>query len=199
VTTKKTGARINREVSGTSVERRLRQYAQTVTRQLQDIDQDSLLHRILGELPAEAPASDDDRINRRAVHPQVDGPPGPSFAGEGPTEKRLTFELTGGFEQELYCHQQLAEKGIASSARRVAELCGLLDRENEEAAWWRRAAELGDPDAVDYVQEYLTQPVDKPSFYSLNEATDQMETPTSIVHRKRAEQCWLVSQVWWEH
>jgi hypothetical protein len=186
VTTKKSGVRINREVSGTSVERRLRHYAQTVTRQLQDIDQESLLQRILGELSDEEPESDDDRINRRAVHPQVDGPSGPPFAGAGPAEKRLTFELSGGFEQELYCHQQLAEKGIASSARRVAELCGLLDRENEEAAWWRRAAELGDPDAVDYVQEYLTQAVDTPSFYSLNEATDQMRATISGLSSPKA-------------
>lgn len=46
---------------------------------------------------------------------------------------------------------QEASKGRADAARRVAELLELLDRPKEAAAWWHRAAESGDRDAIMYV------------------------------------------------
>jgi hypothetical protein len=49
----------------------------------------------------------------------------------------------------------LAEEGDPSSARRAAELFELAGFDTEAAAWWRRAAELGDPDAIDYVEGIL--------------------------------------------
>jgi hypothetical protein len=146
-----------------SVERRLRQRAQTVTRQLQEIDQEALLAKIQAAVQADGDAvSDVEQISREGSCPQVGALPGCS-SEDGEDEGNLIFGFPGGFEQELHCHQQLAEKGDASSARRIAELWGLLDREDEAAAWWHRAAELGDPDAVDYVQEYLAETVDTDS------------------------------------
>lgn len=41
-------------------------------------------------------------------------------------------------------------------ARRLAELHELSGDDTEAEHWWRQAAELGDPDAIDYVTHILT-------------------------------------------
>jgi hypothetical protein len=43
----------------------------------------------------------------------------------------------------------------AAAARRVAELLELAGADQAAVPWWRRAADLGDPDAIDYVAEIL--------------------------------------------
>jgi hypothetical protein len=59
-------------------------------------------------------------------------------------------------DNELAHCRQLAEKGDAASARRVAELLELTHQDTEAAAWWHRAANAGDQDAILYVQEFYT-------------------------------------------
>lgn len=62
----------------------------------------------------------------------------------------------GWVERELALYYQCARGGNAAATRRVAELLDLLDREEEAVAWWHRATAAGDPDAVDYVREFLS-------------------------------------------
>jgi hypothetical protein len=42
-----------------------------------------------------------------------------------------------------------------AAARRAAELCELAERFDHAQAWWRYAAHIGDPDAIDYVEHVL--------------------------------------------
>jgi folylpolyglutamate synthase/dihydropteroate synthase len=58
---------------------------------------------------------------------------------------------------ELAHSVKRAERGEPGSARRVAELLELTNRNDEAAKWWHRAADLGDEDAIDYVREFLTK------------------------------------------
>ena len=58
---------------------------------------------------------------------------------------------------QLECHKEHAEGGDAASARRVAELYELLDQIDTANTWWLRAAEMGDPDAVEYVRVILSR------------------------------------------
>lgn len=50
---------------------------------------------------------------------------------------------------------QKASLGDAGSARRAAELHEMFNQEEDAAYWWKKAAELGDPDAIDYVRLIL--------------------------------------------
>ena len=54
-------------------------------------------------------------------------------------------------QRELEYYQSFAERAGASCALRVAELLELLNRDEEAAEWWRRAAHLGDRDAIAYL------------------------------------------------
>ena len=45
--------------------------------------------------------------------------------------------------------------GDPAAARRAAELFELFERYGAARWWWRTAAEMGDPDAIDYVREIL--------------------------------------------
>lgn len=62
---------------------------------------------------------------------------------------------------EQWPHDELAqclkrgEAGDPDSARRAAELFELVENFGEAQKWWNRAADLGDPDAIDYVNEIL--------------------------------------------
>ncbi|MDX8036719.1 hypothetical protein SK803_41545 [Lentzea sp. BCCO 10_0856] len=58
----------------------------------------------------------------------------------------------------LQLHQAVvrASLGDADSARTAAELYELLNQDEDAAVWWHKAAELGDPDAIDYVNRILT-------------------------------------------
>jgi hypothetical protein len=57
---------------------------------------------------------------------------------------------------EIAFHQLQAAAGDAAAARRVAELCELINSHEDAAAWWHRAAELGDANAEAYVRYTLT-------------------------------------------
>src|SRR5262249_31667559 len=59
--------------------------------------------------------------------------------------------------KEAGTHAIRAEAGDPSSARRVAELLELAGHDAVAAIWWGRAAQLGEPDAVDYVEGVLTR------------------------------------------
>lgn len=48
-----------------------------------------------------------------------------------------------------------ADAGDGASARRVAELYEALDQSEHAEAWWRKAAALGDRDAISYVEYIL--------------------------------------------
>jgi hypothetical protein len=87
--------------------------------------------------PASGPAWDDNGVVPTSGHPGLVTP-----EGIGP---------------ELERHKEHAEGGDAASARRVAELYELLDQIDTANTWWRRAAELGDPDAVEYVRVILSR------------------------------------------
>lgn len=60
-------------------------------------------------------------------------------------------------QREIAFHVLHAAVGDAAAARRVAELCELIDTHEEAAAWWHRAAELGDGDAEAYVRHILAR------------------------------------------
>jgi len=48
------------------------------------------------------------------------------------------------------------EDGDPTSARRAAELFELIEDYKDAVAWWHRAAELGDRDAINYVRVIIT-------------------------------------------
>jgi hypothetical protein len=131
-----------------SVEWRLRQYAQALARKVNTIDQDDLRRRTPSCNCAEEVSEGTSNLaSRVGCHLAADRDrPG---LDDGPDELLAqTLEL----EQELLYYQQYAEKGHAASALRAAELLELLDRTEEAAAWWYRAAAMSDPDAIAYVQ-----------------------------------------------
>lgn len=49
------------------------------------------------------------------------------------------------------CIRVARATGSAQHARRVAELYEAIDQLGAAQAWWRHAANLGDPDAIEYV------------------------------------------------
>jgi hypothetical protein len=63
---------------------------------------------------------------------------------------------TSPHDQELAACLRRAEEGDPASARRVAELLELKDRQDDALDWWRRAAEAGDLDAILYYREKTT-------------------------------------------
>ncbi|QFZ22789.1 hypothetical protein [Saccharothrix syringae] len=56
-------------------------------------------------------------------------------------------------DDELIACLRRAGEGDPASARRVAELLELQERAEEAVAWWCRAAEAGDRDAIAYLRE----------------------------------------------
>ncbi|MGW6445758.1 hypothetical protein [Lentzea sp. NPDC055074] len=54
-------------------------------------------------------------------------------------------------------YRERAEQGDTLSARRLAELLEMAGQHTESAAWWQRAADLGDQDAVAYLAEVGTR------------------------------------------
>ena len=57
--------------------------------------------------------------------------------------------------QELAACERRAKEGDAESARRAAELHEALHEFTTAANWWRKAAALGDQDAIDHVKYIL--------------------------------------------
>lgn len=62
-------------------------------------------------------------------------------------------QSTGWPASEITVCREHAEKGHAPSARRLAELMELTGQNAEAHAWWQRAADLGDRDAIAYLEE----------------------------------------------
>jgi len=56
---------------------------------------------------------------------------------------------------ELAACVKYGMEGDAQEARRAAELYELINDFAQAKLWWRRAASLGDPDAIDYVRLVL--------------------------------------------
>jgi hypothetical protein len=84
------------------------------------------------------------------------GSPTCQIAGRGPVARPTEQPGIWRDDDLAHCVSQ-AEKGDSGSARRVAELLELNNRNDEAVAWWHRAADLGDEDAIDYIREFLSK------------------------------------------
>ncbi|MFI6031645.1 hypothetical protein [Amycolatopsis magusensis] len=89
--------------------------------------------------------------------------PGPGLAGRGSspaTSQPPTEDGNAVIPQLVWAELELlkyqAQEGDGASARRVAEILDLVQPGSSEiSTWWRRAAELQDPDALDYVEHFI--------------------------------------------
>jgi hypothetical protein len=73
--------------------------------------------------------------------------------GDRGSAGRYPDEWAGSWpDDELAACRQKAEEGDVPSARRVAELLELKGRDTEAVAWWHRAADAGDRDAIFYLE-----------------------------------------------
>ncbi|WP_148088815.1 hypothetical protein [Saccharothrix texasensis] len=89
----------------------------------------------------------------RGADQRIVGSTGEPEEGRGRPDDAFALTLTR--EERLHYYAKYAQRGDPSSARRVAEILEFLGEEEESAAWWLRAAHLGDPDALDYLQELV--------------------------------------------
>jgi len=137
----------------------LRKDAQTLAHEVNDIDEADLVRLVLASLSASATVDTGAPVPGRP--PRAAGPArsGPALTGlTGVThEISGTGDLPQGTDAAaaMADHLARARSGDPSSTRRVAEL---LERAGHDAAavlWWGRAAQLGDPDAIDYVDAFL--------------------------------------------
>jgi hypothetical protein len=134
-----------------SVEERLVRYAQAVARQFEQIDLQSLLGRILAD-EREA-CSEQGLVDRDAL---LDGSISVTEAAELDGDPSAGSSIGGReLRQQLYKH---TSKGDSQSALQIALLLEGLEKPEMAEGWWRRAAQLGDADAVDYVAAYLSPP-----------------------------------------
>lgn len=83
------------------------------------------------------------------------GAPARLRAGRGPVSRPAEQPGTWPNDELARCIE-CAERGDPANARRAAELLELINDYKEAVAWWHRAADLGDEDAIDYVREILT-------------------------------------------
>lgn len=117
---------------------------EALTRRASITDKEAHLRRIFVALNADD-TEQDSATEVPARHP----------AGRDPVSRPAEQPGTWPDNELAHC-RQLAEKGDAASARRVAELLELTHQDTEAAAWWHRAANAGDKDAILYVQEFHT-------------------------------------------
>jgi hypothetical protein len=141
-----------------SVEWRLRQYAQslghTVHTEQHRLPWDRI-DVITRQVFAKTDRSEEDAVAGRpcGAVPEIPvGPAGPSLAPESGPDDQHALTLTR--EDRLHYYRTFAEKGEATSARRVAEILEFLGRADESEAWWRHAARLGDPDAIACLEDF---------------------------------------------
>ncbi|MFG1889776.1 hypothetical protein ACGFIR_18135 [Micromonospora sp. NPDC049051] len=160
------------------VEERLKKDAEVLARAVDRVDKDALLARIFDA--ANEASGDGEPLNhcqsdsqfgeraRRAVEPVVDvklearllaaGPPAPLSDFDPNLEAEILNEppdLIG----ELV-HLLGHARAIAPVARRIAEILELFERPRLAWSWWEIAAELGDPDAIDYASLASIAPED---------------------------------------
>jgi len=76
-------------------------------------------------------------------------------AGRSPAASRQAEQPGTWPTDELEISIEHGEKGDPASARRAAELLELINDYKGAVAWWHRAADLGDEDAIDYVRVIL--------------------------------------------
>lgn len=133
------------------VEKRLTTDAEVLAKQVESIDFEAYLERVFAVLDAlddpEPPSSD------------TEVPAGCVNATSRASAQKIT---TQDDEQERWELRELrlrereaTEEGKAWSCRRAAELLETMNRLDEAAVWWRRAAAAGDLDAREYVADYL--------------------------------------------
>ena len=77
-------------------------------------------------------------------------------ADRGPAASRQAEQPGAWPTDELEISIERGENGDPASARRAAELLELINDHKGAVAWWHRAADLGDEDAIDYVRVILT-------------------------------------------
>jgi hypothetical protein len=122
------------------VDRLFDEDARALTRQMSTIDSAAHLRSILAALDAD---DTQDSADTR-------GSAGRDPAGRSPAARPDAEQFWP--DNELAQCLEQAEKGDATSARRVAELLELKDQDEAAAAWWHRAAAAGDPDAIIYIK-----------------------------------------------
>ena len=83
---------------------------------------------------------------------------GPGYEDDNGCPDMQEAACAGPLEERLEQCLSPAEAGDPPSARRAAELFELAGDKNQAADWWRRAAALGDLDAIDYVEGILEDP-----------------------------------------
>lgn len=118
---------------------------EALTRQTSITDKEAHLRSIFAALDA-------DDAEQDSVATEV---PARHSVGRDPVSRPTEWPGAWPYNELSHC-RQLAEEGDAASARRVAELLELTNRDTEAAAWWHRAADAGDQDALLYVQEFHT-------------------------------------------
>lgn len=118
---------------------------EALTRRASITDKEAHLRRIFLALNADDTEQDSDPTGLPARH----------SAGREARSRLAEQPETWPYNELSHC-RQLAEEGDAASARRVAELLELTHQGTEAAAWWHRAANAGDQDAILYVQEFYT-------------------------------------------
>ncbi|MFI6100800.1 hypothetical protein ACIA8G_35070 [Lentzea sp. NPDC051213] len=129
------------------VEQLLAANAATVDQQMRSIDLDAGLQRVFAALDAlDGPEPSFSQPARLADLPEVSRAPAPHSA-QAPEWAVRELSLR---------ESEVQEKETAWNCRRIAELKEVLNKPDEAAAWWRRAANAGDLDAQDYVETYLS-------------------------------------------
>ncbi|MDV7215777.1 hypothetical protein [Streptomyces prunicolor] len=131
-----------------SIEAMLRRDAQALVWSMNDAEKQQLRDEIF---PA-GDASDSSAAGRFGSL-QAAGPD----SGQGLSEREEAVAVSGGDHTVL---DRYREEGVrhAASARRAAELLELIGDDESAGRWWRTAARLGDPDAIDYVDAFLGTP-----------------------------------------
>ena len=152
---------------------RLRSDAEALAGEVDALDVTAFTQWIIASVSAlatpEKGASQPGRPTRAAGHP---GPEGPGRevrevddevadvarvlpAGEAGVARVLPAGTDPGLNAELEHCVRAARAGDPCSTRRLAELLELVGCDDQAAYWWRRAAAVGDPDAIDYVEGIL--------------------------------------------
>ncbi|MEU3950394.1 hypothetical protein [Streptomyces sp. NPDC029526] len=133
-----------------SIEAMLRRDAQALARSMNDAEMQQLRNEIFAADSASESSAAGRSGSLRAAGPAP---------GRGLSEREEAAAVSGGDHTVL---DRYREEGVkhAASARRAAELLELIGEDESAGRWWRTAARLGDPDAIDYVDAFLGGPTD---------------------------------------
>jgi TPR repeat protein len=139
-----------------SVEERLVQYAQAVAHRFNELNQELLADLFTnGVEPAD---SDQNLVERgggvaatQAASPARNADKDGAMSTESETNRKYTQRLHEAI-------QSYNKNGDDESALKIALILEGLSRFPEAREWWSIAAALGNADAIDYVEEYLSAP-----------------------------------------